>query len=89
VVTVQVAGTEVFRPAILARCARPCEPTNPHALRHSFCKSLVDAGTSLDGVTALAGHAGLNTAARYTRPTCADLEREVKKLEWMRQAARL
>lgn len=45
------------------------EGVSPHTLRHRFCKSLVDAGESLDRVAALAGHANLNTTARYTQPT--------------------
>jgi myo-inositol-1-phosphate synthase len=45
-------------------------------------KALVDAGESLDRVAALAGHANLNTTARYTKPTRADLERAVERLEW-------
>jgi integrase/recombinase XerC len=54
----------------------------PHRLRHTFCKMLVDAGESLDRVAMLAGHANLNTTARYTRPGAEDLERAVEKLAW-------
>ncbi|ACA59297.1 phage integrase family protein [Candidatus Desulforudis audaxviator MP104C] len=54
----------------------------PHKLRHTFCKMLVDAGESLDRVAVLAGHANLNTTARYTRPGVQDLERAVEKLAW-------
>ncbi|SHJ64823.1 integrase/recombinase XerC [Desulfofundulus thermosubterraneus DSM 16057] len=54
----------------------------PHQLRHTFCKMLVDAGESLDRVAVLAGHANLNTTARYTRPSVKDLERAVEKLAW-------
>jgi integrase/recombinase XerC len=54
----------------------------PHRLRHTFCKMLVDAGESLDRVAVLAGHANLNTTARYTRPGMDDLERAVEKLAW-------
>lgn len=56
-------------------------PATPHTLRHTFCKALVDAGESLDRVAALAGHARLDTTARYTRPTRADLERSVGRLD--------
>lgn len=35
----------------------------PHVLRHIFCKSLVDAGDSLDRVAVLAGHSNLDTTA--------------------------
>lgn len=54
----------------------------PHMLRHTFGKMLIDAGESLDRVAALMGHSNLNTTARYTRPSTADLERAVEKLAW-------
>ncbi|MEW6048761.1 MAG: tyrosine-type recombinase/integrase [Bacillota bacterium] len=53
-----------------------------HTLRHTFCKMLVDAGESLDRVAALAGHASLNTTARYTKPSFTDLEKAVARLAW-------
>ena len=55
----------------------------PHTLRHTFAKRLVDEGVSLDRVAALAGHSSLSTTARYTRPTAADLEQAVSKLDWV------
>lgn len=58
------------------------EGVSPHTLRHTFCKSLVDAGESLDRVAALAGHSNLNTTARYTRPTRKDLQKAVELLAW-------
>lgn len=62
---------------LVARYAREAGlEVTPHVLRHTFCKSLVDAGESLDRVAMLAGHANLNTTARYTRPTEADLHLE-------------
>ncbi len=64
----------------LGRLARV--EVTPHRLRHTFCKMLVDAGESLDRVAMLAGHANLNTTARYTRPGVWDLERAVEKLAW-------
>ncbi len=64
-----------------ARIAR-LEGVTPHSLRHTFCKSLVDSGESIDRVAILAGHENLNTTARYTRPTEADLQRAVEKLAW-------
>lgn len=51
------------------------EDVTPHTLRHAFCKQLIDAGESLDRVAVLAGHASLNTTARYARPTVKDLAR--------------
>lgn len=69
---------------IVSRYARLAglEGVTAHALRHTFCKMLVDAGESLDRVATLAGHANLTTTARYTRPSMTDLERAVGKLTW-------
>jgi len=39
-------------------------------------------GESLARVALLAGHASLDTTARYTRPGAGDLERAVEKLAW-------
>lgn len=58
------------------------EKVTPHVLRHTFCKSLIDAGESLDRVATLAGHENLNTTARYTRATGKDLQRAVERLAW-------
>lgn len=54
----------------------------PHTLRHTFSKNLIDAGESLDRVAALVGHTSLNTTARYTQPTKADLQRSVERIDW-------
>jgi site-specific recombinase XerD len=61
----------------MMRCCRQAS----EGLRHTFCKALADAGVPLDRVAVLAGHAGLDTAARYTRPTMTDLERAVRRLD--------
>lgn len=58
-------------------------PVQPHQLRHTFCKMLLDAGVPLDRVAHLAGHTRLETTTRYTRPTPADLEAAVRTLEWL------
>ncbi|MHB8927103.1 MAG: tyrosine-type recombinase/integrase [Bacillota bacterium] len=55
---------------------------HPHTLRHTFLKNLRDAGEDLDRVAAIAGHANLNTTARYTRPTLKDLQEAVEKVSW-------
>ena len=55
----------------------------PHVLRHTFCKSLVDAGESLERVALMAGHSNINTTAKYTKPTQQDLENSVEKLSWL------
>ena len=54
---------------------------NPHKLRHTFAKSLVDAGVSLDRVAQLLGHDRLETTILYTTPSSKDLERDVERLD--------
>ncbi len=54
------------------------EGVSPHALRHTFCKNLVDAGVGLEKVAALAGHESLETTRRYCEPSLKDLERVVE-----------
>jgi hypothetical protein len=41
------------------------ENVTPHVLRHTFCKSLVDAGESLDRVATLAVHENLHYSQIY------------------------
>jgi integrase/recombinase XerC len=54
------------------------EALSPHRLRHTFCKSLVDAGVGLEKVAALAGHESLETTRRYCTPSLKDLEHAVE-----------
>jgi integrase/recombinase XerD len=58
------------------------EKVTPHTLRHTFCKSLIDAGESIDRVAVLAGHENLNTTSKYTRATEKDLQKSVERLSW-------
>jgi integrase/recombinase XerC len=69
---------------LFERCARAgrVEGVTPHTLRHTFCKSLVDAGVSLDQVALLAGHKSLRTTMRYTLANFNDLERAVEGIAW-------
>jgi site-specific recombinase XerD len=55
---------------------------NPHRLRHTFGKNLVDSGVSLDRVAMLLGHSNLTTTAVYTLPGEGDLQRAVDKISW-------
>lgn len=54
----------------------------PHRLRHTFGKTLIDQGVSIDQVAALMGHSNLDTTAVYTRPSQADLQKAVEKIAW-------
>jgi len=53
----------------------------PHLLRHTFGKSLVDRGVTLDRIAKLMGHASLTTTAIYTMPSMDDLRRVVETLD--------
>jgi integrase/recombinase XerC len=52
----------------------------PHTLRHTFGKSLIDAGVNLEQVAALMGHTSLETTRIYITPTEQDLAQAVAKL---------
>jgi len=52
----------------------------PHVLRHTFAKSLIDAGAGLQEVAELLGHGDLNTTRRYVQPDGRDLTRAVEAL---------
>ena len=53
---------------------------NPHDLRHSFCKNLIDSGISLEKVAILAGHESLDTTKIYCYPSHADLSDAVERI---------
>jgi site-specific recombinase XerD len=53
----------------------------PHMLRHTFAKSLVDSGVSIEKVAALLGHSDLSTTMIYTTPGRHDLENAVGALD--------
>ena len=53
----------------------------PHTLRHTFAKSLIDSGVSLDKVATLLGHSNLNTTRIYTTPGQQDLEDAINELD--------
>ena len=56
------------------------DQTTPHTLRHTFAKSLIDEGVSLEKVAKLLGHSNLNTTRVYVTPSKQDLEEAVGKL---------
>jgi site-specific recombinase XerD len=56
------------------------EDVTPHILRHTFAKSLIDQGVSIEKVAALLGHSDLNTTRIYITPGERDLEEAVGRL---------
>lgn len=63
----------------LARLAGLPDVT-PHTLRHTFAKSLVDNGVTLEKVATLLGHESLDTTRLYVTPGERDLEEAVERL---------
>ena len=53
----------------------------PHVLRHTFAKSLIDEGVSMEKVALLLGHSSLNTTRIYTVPGEQELEQAVELLD--------
>lgn len=47
---------------------------NPHKLRHTFCKELVQKGINIATVAELAGHSDVNITRRYSSLSTIDLE---------------
>lgn len=65
---------------LLARYAQAAglQRVTPHALRHSFCKNLVNVGVGLEKIALLAGHDSLETTRRYCEPSLQELEHVVE-----------
>jgi integrase/recombinase XerC len=53
------------------------ENLTPHILRHTFAKSLIDQGVSLEKIATLLGHSNLNTTRIYIAPNQQDLQKAV------------
>lgn len=51
--------------------------THPHALRHTYCRMLVESGVDIVTVSELAGHSDINTTTIYSRPTSGDMEKVI------------
>ena len=50
---------------------------NPHKLRHTFCKELVQEGINIATVAELAGHSDVNITRRYSSLSVTDLENAI------------
>ena len=60
--------------------AAELEGVTPHILRHTFAKSLIENGVTLEKVAALLGHSDLNTTRIYVTPSERELEAAVDGL---------
>jgi integrase len=74
--TAQAIRDVVARRAAQAGAGR----TSPHDLRRSFVSDLLDSGTDISTVAALAGHASVNTTQRYDRRGDAAKKRAARSL---------
>ncbi len=52
----------------------------PHMLRHTFAKTLIDAGDQIDTVASFLGHESVDTTKRYTTASKADRRRSVERI---------
>ena len=62
------------------------ENVTPHILRHTFGKSLLDNGVTLEKVATLMGHSNLNTTRIYTTPGEEDLIEAVEAISTQDQS---
>lgn len=76
-----VQSKTVQRAVIRFTEATDLKDVTPHTLRHTFAKSLIDSGVSLDKVATLLGHSNLNTTRIYTTPGVQDLEDAISGLD--------
>ncbi|GAB7057714.1 MULTISPECIES: tyrosine-type recombinase/integrase [unclassified Paenibacillus] len=53
--------------------------THPHALRHTFARRLVAAGTDISTVAALTGHSDINMTKRYSMPSSVELAEAIDR----------
>lgn len=54
--------------------------THPHAIRHTYARRLVEAGTDIATVAELMGHADINVTRRYSKPTMNEIEKAVTQV---------
>lgn len=74
---------------VIAACSRRAgiEHVTPHRLRHVFGSNLADAGSSLDEIAALLGHASMRSSQVYVHPDPARLREAVDRVRSPRELA--
>ncbi len=63
--------------AAASRRAGLDDPVRPHQLRHAYASNLVDAGSGIDVVAELLGHASVSASAVYLHPGSSRLRAAV------------
>ncbi len=72
---------QAIRDVVHRRAAQAgVDDCSPHDLRRSFVSDLLDAGTDIVTVAAMAGHASVQTTARYDRRGEASKKRAARSL---------
>ncbi len=74
---------------VITACSRRAgiEHVTPHRLRHVFGSNLADAGSSLDEIAALLGHASMRSSQVYVHPDPARLREAVDRVHSPRELA--
>lgn len=70
-------GIQKIIEAISDTCGVSC---TPHQLRHTFAKRMLNSNTPITYIQTILGHEKLETTARYTKPSAADLAAAVENL---------
>jgi integrase len=73
----------------IAACSRRAgiEHVTPHRLRHAFGSNLADAGSGLDEIATLMGHASMSSSQVYLHPDPARLREAVDRVPSPRELA--
>lgn len=61
----------------------------PHMCRHTYCTRLAGNGVSVITIKYLMGHSDIGTSMRYTHTDKEDAEKELKRIEAMREIERI
>lgn len=61
----------------------------PHMCRHTYCTRLAGNGVSVITIKYLMGHSDIGTSMRYTHTDKEDAEKELRRIEAMREIERI
>ncbi len=74
---------------VITACSRRAgiEHVTPHRLRHAFGSNLADAGSGLDEIATLMGHASMSSSQVYLHPDPGRLREAVDRVQSPRELA--